>query len=147
MLFRSSNGTASAGGTSHERSTEVDLERGEYPGLSAKTLDQHNASHRKNTTLDRIIVRIEVSDTGCGIKAKDIAKGKLFCRPCCLPTATITSAKVTMDFSGVQPDRTREVTRRERHWPWSCTCQADCLTHWWPAWCSVQGRCWVDLLG
>ncbi|KAL5536973.1 hypothetical protein ACEPAF_796 [Sanghuangporus sanghuang] len=85
----SSNGTSERQGTrsntdtsmtaiSHARSADIDLEKGEYTGLSAKTLDQHNASHRKRSALDRIIVRIEVSDTGYGIKAKDIAKGKLF---------------------------------------------------------------------
>ena len=74
-----SNADASTTAVSHVRSSDVDLEKGEFIGLSAKTLDQHNASHRRRLTLDRIVVRIEVSDTGYGIKAKDIAKGKLFC--------------------------------------------------------------------
>ncbi|KAL5531605.1 hypothetical protein ACEPAG_4482 [Sanghuangporus baumii] len=73
-----SNTDTSLTAISHARSADIDLEKGEYTGLSAKTLDQHNASHRKRSALDRIIVRIEVSDTGYGIKAKDIAKGKLF---------------------------------------------------------------------
>ncbi|KAI5122480.1 hypothetical protein M0805_001390 [Coniferiporia weirii] len=58
--------------------SDCDPEKGECAGLSVKSLDQHNASHRKGAVLDRIIVRIEVSDTGYGIKAKDITKGKLF---------------------------------------------------------------------
>lgn len=74
-----SNTDASLTAVSYPQSADVDLEKGDFLGLSAKTLDQHNASHRKRSTLDRIVVRIEVSDTGYGIKPKDIAKGKLFC--------------------------------------------------------------------
>lgn len=60
----------------HMRSPNIDLEKGE---LCAKSLDRHNAHHRKPGSFDKIVVRIEVSDTGSGISAKDIAKGKLFC--------------------------------------------------------------------
>ncbi|EJD07512.1 uncharacterized protein FOMMEDRAFT_150045 [Fomitiporia mediterranea MF3/22] len=76
--LRSNGDASSTTANSRKRSCDVDLERGGYSGLSAHTLDQHNASHRKSSTLDKIIVRIEISDTGYGIKAKDIAKGKLF---------------------------------------------------------------------
>ncbi|KAH8116382.1 hypothetical protein DFH11DRAFT_1828708 [Phellopilus nigrolimitatus] len=55
-----------------------DLESGECAGLSARSLDQHNAAQRKGAALDRIVVRIEVSDTGYGIRARDMEKGKLF---------------------------------------------------------------------
>lgn len=58
---------------------ECDVEKGECAGLSARTLDQHNAAQQPQRRLDRIVVRIEVTDTGYGIRAKDIRKGKLFC--------------------------------------------------------------------
>ena len=58
------------------KSANIDLEKGE---LCATALDKHNAHHRKPSSLDKIIIRIEVSDTGYGISAKDMAKGKLFC--------------------------------------------------------------------
>lgn len=68
------------------KGVECDPEKGECAGLSAKLLDQHNASHRRaaagagaGTTMEKIVVRIEVTDTGYGIKARDIKKGKLFC--------------------------------------------------------------------
>lgn len=63
----------------YHRGRDHDLEKGEINELSARSLDQHNASHQKRSTLDTIVVRIEVSDTGFGIKSKDLAKGKLFC--------------------------------------------------------------------
>lgn len=44
--------------------------------LSAAILKQHN---QDETALSRIIVRIEVSDTGCGIQSKDMVHNKLFC--------------------------------------------------------------------
>lgn len=63
----------------YHRGRDHDLEKGEFNELSARSLDQHNASHQKRSTLDTIVVRIEVTDTGFGIKSKDLAKGKLFC--------------------------------------------------------------------
>lgn len=48
--------------------------------LNTKTLIQHNATHGGHKPLDTIVVRIEVSDTGYGIRKKDIEKGKLFCK-------------------------------------------------------------------
>jgi len=47
--------------------------------LSANHLSQHNLHHSKpHQPLEWIVVRIEVTDTGCGIKPKDIAQSKLF---------------------------------------------------------------------
>jgi hypothetical protein len=49
--------------------------------LSANHLSQHNLHHSKlHPPLEWIVVRIEVTDTGCGIKPKDIAQSKLFCK-------------------------------------------------------------------
>ncbi|KAK7056490.1 hypothetical protein VNI00_003046 [Paramarasmius palmivorus] len=48
--------------------------------LSASRLAQHNINHAKDKTAPppTILVRIEVSDTGCGIEPSELARGKLF---------------------------------------------------------------------
>ena len=64
---------------------EVDLEKGEQSKgegqapLSANHLSQHNLHHRK--PVEFVVVRIEVEDTGCGIKAQDMVANKLFSEP------------------------------------------------------------------
>ncbi|KAI0073055.1 hypothetical protein K474DRAFT_1700572 [Panus rudis PR-1116 ss-1] len=46
--------------------------------LSTFLLNQHNARHTKPAPLEWIVVRIEVTDTGCGIRPKDMIQSKLF---------------------------------------------------------------------
>ncbi|EEB98369.1 hypothetical protein MPER_02133 [Moniliophthora perniciosa FA553] len=49
--------------------------------LSASRLAQHNINHGARDRSDpppTVLVRIEVSDTGCGIEASELARGKLF---------------------------------------------------------------------
>ena len=45
--------------------------------LSASSLDQHNRSHEPRRS--RIVVRIEVTDTGYGIPPEEMVQSKLFC--------------------------------------------------------------------
>lgn len=52
-------------------------------GLSSKLLSQHDVIHSKPPPLEWIVVRIEVTDSGCGIRQKDMAQTKLFCA--CVP--------------------------------------------------------------
>ena len=48
-------------------------------GLSTDLLNQHNSIDDKGAKpLERIVVRIEVSDTGCGIHEKEMHQIKLF---------------------------------------------------------------------
>lgn len=47
--------------------------------LSANHLDQHNERNQRPIAIEKIVVRIEVSDTGCGITGQDMVKNKLFC--------------------------------------------------------------------
>ena len=49
----------------------------EAPGLSAHSLDRHNRSHAPQRNW--VVVRIEVTDTGCGIPPKEMAQSNLFC--------------------------------------------------------------------
>ncbi|KAL4251564.1 hypothetical protein ABKN59_006690 [Abortiporus biennis] len=46
--------------------------------LSANRLAQHNGIHNKPAPLEWIVVRIEVTDTGYGIRPKDMIQSKLF---------------------------------------------------------------------
>ncbi|KIP05565.1 hypothetical protein PHLGIDRAFT_128820 [Phlebiopsis gigantea 11061_1 CR5-6] len=50
----------------------------EHPGLSRTLLSQHDVMHSKPSPLEWIVVRIEVTDTGCGIRQKDMVQTKLF---------------------------------------------------------------------
>ncbi|KAI0364370.1 hypothetical protein BV20DRAFT_974568 [Pilatotrama ljubarskyi] len=60
-------------GNGHADSTD------DHPRLSATHLTQHNSLHSKPAPpLEWIVVRIEVSDTGCGIRPKDMVQSKLF---------------------------------------------------------------------
>ncbi|THG99950.1 hypothetical protein EW026_g2527 [Hermanssonia centrifuga] len=47
-------------------------------GLSTVLLSQHDGTYSKPTPLEWIVVRIEVTDTGCGIRPKDMVQTKLF---------------------------------------------------------------------
>lgn len=50
--------------------------------LSTSYLTQHNMQHDKTRPLlEYIVVRIEVTDTGVGIRPRDMAESKLFCEP------------------------------------------------------------------
>lgn len=70
-------------GPSQEPTTvlEPKLSRDEKgpPSLSTNLLTRHNQDDKPVPPLEWIVVRIEVSDTGCGIKPRDMAHNKLFC--------------------------------------------------------------------
>jgi osomolarity two-component system sensor histidine kinase SLN1 len=56
-----------------------DLEKGHY-GLSSRMLEKHNKSlEDQRPPIEKVIVRIEVTDTGCGIQSRDMINNKLFC--------------------------------------------------------------------
>lgn len=63
------------GNTANEPS---DVEKGQP--LSADYLTQHDLITRtEKKAVEHIVVRIEVSDTGCGIKYEEMLQSKLFC--------------------------------------------------------------------
>ncbi|EIN05969.1 hypothetical protein PUNSTDRAFT_145366 [Punctularia strigosozonata HHB-11173 SS5] len=70
---RAGSGKAESPGEDDEG--EVPM-RGALP-LSHSHLSQHNLHHDR-TALQWIVVRIEVSDTGCGIRRRDMQQSKLF---------------------------------------------------------------------
>lgn len=47
--------------------------------LTLQNVDQHNHEVASDTIQDRIVVRVEVSDTGSGIRPQDMVQSKLFC--------------------------------------------------------------------
>lgn len=60
-----------------EKAMREDEEISDAPRLSAHSLDRHNRSHAPRR--DWVVVRIEVTDTGCGIPSKEMVQSKLFC--------------------------------------------------------------------
>jgi osomolarity two-component system sensor histidine kinase SLN1 len=60
--------------------TQIDVEGDVQRPLSANYLSQHDKQQDKPSSLEWIAVRIEVTDTGYGIKAQDMAQSKLFCK-------------------------------------------------------------------
>ena len=73
----SSNGS----NTGHDEDSNIDEKgTGMVPPLSTDLLTEHNRQHGKPLQqLEWIVVRIEVTDTGYGIKQEDMAQSKLFC--------------------------------------------------------------------
>ncbi|KAI0091493.1 hypothetical protein BDY19DRAFT_904154 [Irpex rosettiformis] len=67
-------------GTIDTTTSFTDTPKSEYDEqqLSAARLDQHNSIHNKAPPIECIVVRIEVTDTGCGIRRKDMVQSKLF---------------------------------------------------------------------
>ena len=57
-----------------------DQERDSVQQLSCRHLARHNSLHAQSEPLERIVVRIEVSDTGKGIRPRDMVQCKLFCK-------------------------------------------------------------------
>ncbi|GJE93893.1 hybrid sensor histidine kinase/response regulator [Phanerochaete sordida] len=49
-----------------------------HPQLSYKHLEKHNSLHSKPPPIENIVVRIEITDTGCGIRPIDMVQCKLF---------------------------------------------------------------------
>lgn len=68
------NGMREEGDT--EKAEREDEEMSDAPRLSAHSLDRHNRSHAPQR--DCVVVRIEVTDTGCGIPPKEMVQSKLF---------------------------------------------------------------------
>lgn len=68
--------------TDNEASLEkhADVDGDVQRPLSTSYLSQHDMQHGKpSNSLEWITVRIEVTDTGCGIKAQEMSQSKLFC--------------------------------------------------------------------
>jgi signal transduction histidine kinase len=59
----------------------TDTDETTHDKLSVDHLSQHNRIGL-NLETEWIVVRIEVSDTGCGIQQKDMDRGKLFSKSC-----------------------------------------------------------------
>ncbi len=97
-------GTREGGST--EKTEREDEEMSDAPRLSAHSLDRHNRSHAPQR--DWIVVRIEVTDTGCGIPPKEMLQSKLFCAlsphtfPCVMLTCFVHTAAFNQTEQGKQ---------------------------------------------
>ena len=76
--FRRSRDLAQDDNSGHGIVIDDDDDRAKPP-LSTDHLNQHNKQHA-TSPLEYIIVRIEVADTGYGIRPQDMVEGKLFCK-------------------------------------------------------------------
>jgi osomolarity two-component system sensor histidine kinase SLN1 len=64
-----------------ENEPEPPQDESNPPPLSTSLLTQHNRGSKPSPSLEWVVVRIEVSDTGCGIRPEDMVQSKLFCEP------------------------------------------------------------------
>lgn len=85
--------------------------------LSTDYLTQHDIQHGKPpASVEVIVVRIEVSDTGYGIKAQDMAQSKLFCACFLCVSVGVFVLSLSWLFSCVQSNRAREATRSVQYY-------------------------------
>ena len=89
----------------------IDVEGDVQRPLSTGYLSQHDKQQDKpSSSLEWIAVRIEVTDTGYGIKPQDMAQSKLFCKS--LAFLPLEEPGIDLAYhSCVQPDRARKATR------------------------------------
>jgi len=135
--------------------------------LSADFLSQHNMQDGSKAPLEWIVVRIEVSDTGYGIKTQDMSQSKLFCEPSeCASDVSIIELTLIVCFSCIQSNGTRSSTRlifiyflhtisfliplscrRERNGSRLSFSSANCQAERRPPWCPVESRRRIYFLG
>lgn len=114
-------------------------------GISVDLLSQHNTiDDEKVKPLERIVVRIEVSDTGCGIREKEMQEIKLFSE---FLVESLWSPRLIPRHRRVQSDRSGQTARGEGYWSWAGIGSADCQVERWPTGTQVQGWRGVDVLG
>lgn len=100
----------------------------DVPGLSAQSLDMHNRRHEPRR--DWVVVRIEVTDTGCGIPPKEMLQSKLFCASRSICPLSVDCAEALREHSGVQSNRAGQAARREGNWSRPRPCSTDCQAQW-----------------
>jgi hypothetical protein len=82
-------------------------------------------------------VRIEVSDTGCGIREKEMHDIKLFSESL---TGSLWSARLISRHRRIQSDRSGQTARGERHWSRAGIGPADRQAERWAI--GTQLHCW-----
>ena len=108
--------------------------------LSKNHLNQHNVLHAKPAPpLEWIVVRIEVTDTGCGIRPKDMVQSKLFCESSGLFSSHYSDVLRCGRTSRVQPDRARPAAGWKGNRAGVGTCAPDREAEWWAAGGAVEG--------
>lgn len=122
--------------------------RNQHQPLSINHLIQHDRIHSKATPLEWIVVRMEISDTGCGIRSKDMKTSKLFCKT--LPSFECTHHELIRIFllhSGIQPNRARAPAGWKRHRAGTRPRPTDRQVERRQAWTKVQSQRRLDVLG
>ena len=130
--------------------------------LSATHLSMHNLNNAKSSSsVEWIVVRIEVTDTGYGIRPKDLVESRLFCTS--VKSHHFYSVMNLVFASRLQSDRAGKTTRwapRSRtkqffdhHLRWkgnrtrTCAGETDCQAERWSARGQIRGWEWFHLLG
>ena len=119
----------------------------ETNGLSEDHLSERSFCAEPPKPLERIVVRIEVADTGHGIRQKEMYQTKLFSEQSHTSLApTITHIR-GCTFRSLQPDRGWQTTRRQRHWSRIGFGQADRQAKRREVGSGFKGWAWFYLLG
>lgn len=128
-----------------EKTKREDEEISDVPGLSAHSLEKHNLSYAPQRNW--VVVRIEVTDTGCGIPPKEMVQSKLFCESNSVFPESHALPNSLRINSCVQPDGAGQAAGREGNWSRPCSCQADSQAKWRAARCQFSCRQGVHVLG
>ena len=112
--------------------------------LSATRLALHDMQQSSVPSLEQIIVRVEVTDTGCGIKACDLAHGRLFSEHRVLLTAAFILTDLPRCF---QPNGGGKEARWERYRSWFGFGPANSQVIRGSPWRKIQARRGLNVLG
>lgn len=127
---------------SHLSQHDTEQEMEEKGSKKSCSKFRNNSSIPKESAAETIIVRIEVEDSGSGIKPSDMHK--LFSKLNIVSHIFNSSMRY---FSRVQPDRTRAIARWEGDWFGFSACATSCQIEWREARGAIKSWTGIDILG
>lgn len=106
-----------------------------------------NPTVQRKGPLKRIVVRIEVSDTGSGIPPREITQRKLFSESSQVLSQIGNNFPPTRSYSRIQSNRTGATTRWERYWVGVGSGTANREIEWWAFGSTLETWTWINILG